>query len=305
MNSHADVSTPPLPAALTGVRIVSIAINLPGPACARRLADFGAIVVKVEPPDALGGDPMRQYARDYYDALHRGIDVRVLNLKSDTDRLALDQLLFTADVLITSQRDAALARLGLDWNGLSARFPALSQIAIVGSMGANDAGHDLTYITEAGLATPPRLPTTLIADLAGAERAATAVFAALRLTQQSGHGHRLVVSLESAANAFAGPHHYRLTARGGLLAGLHPGYNFYGANDGWVALAALEPHFAARVQAASGVAFTQEALSGFFRQHGVRHWTQWAADHDIPLATLPSSSTACPSTAGPSTSSPS
>jgi crotonobetainyl-CoA:carnitine CoA-transferase CaiB-like acyl-CoA transferase len=277
-----------MPAALAGIRVVSIAPNLPGPACARRLADFGASVVKVEPPDAMGGDPMRQYARSYYDELHQGIEIRSLNLKSASDRATLDELLAHADILLTSQRDAALERLKLDWNALSARFPRLCHITIVGSDAGNDAGHDLTYIAAAGLATPPQLPVTLIADLAGSERAVTATFAALRLAQQTGRGHRLVVSLETAANAFAGPHQHGLTRQGGLLAGRHPGYNFYEAIDGWVALAALEPHFAARVEMASGVAFTQPALSKYFCQHGVGHWAQWAREHDVPLATIPS-----------------
>jgi len=290
MDSSADVITPPVSAALAGVRVVSIAINLPGPACARRLADFGATVIKVEPPEQLGGDPMHQYARGYYDELHQGLEIRALNLKSAADRAALDDLLATADIFLTSQRNAALERLKLDWNAVSARFPRTSQIAIVGSVDRNDAGHDLTYIAAAGLATPPHLPATLIADLAGSERAVTATFAALRLQQQTGHGQHMVVSLESAANAFAGPYRHGLTRPGGLLAGQHPGYNFYRALDGWVVLAALEPHFAARVTAASAVAFTQEALAGYFRQHGVSHWSRWAQEHDIPLATLPASS---------------
>jgi crotonobetainyl-CoA:carnitine CoA-transferase CaiB-like acyl-CoA transferase len=291
MNSSANGSTALLPAALGGVRVVSIALNLPGPACARRLADFGATVIKIEPPAVLGGDPMREYARGYYDELHRGMEIHALNLKTDDGRLALDGLLATADVLITSQRDAALDRLSLGWDALSARFPRLCQVAIVGSVAGNDAGHDLTYIAAAGLATPPHMPATLIADLAGAERAVSATFAALRLLQQSGCGHRMLVSLATAAHAFAGPHTHGLTRAGGLLSGGHPGYNFYPARDGWVVLAALEPHFAARVQAASQVEFTPAALTEYFRQHDVRHWAAWAEQHDIPLATLPSLST--------------
>ncbi len=291
MNSIVNGSTATLPAALDGVRIVSIALNLPGPACARRLADFGAAVIKVEPPDALGGDPMREYARGYYDELHRGVDIQSLNLKSDEGRSALNELLATANVLITSQREAALERLSLNWDALSARFPRLCQVAIVGAEAGNYAGHDLTYIAAAGLATPPHMPVTLMADLAGAERAVSATFAALRLMQQTGRGTRLVVSLAAAAQDFAGPYTHGLTRAGGLLSGRHPGYNFYQARDGWVVLAALEPHFAARVQAASAVEFTPAALTEYFRQHDVRHWTEWAMQHDIPLATLPSSST--------------
>ena len=196
----------------------------------------------------------------------------------------------SADILLTSQRDAALQRLGLDWSEIAARYPKLGLIAIIGSERGNDAGHDLTYIAAAGLATPPYLPTTLLADLAGAERAVTATFAALRMAQCSGRGQRIVVSLEDAAKAFAGPHRYGLTNHGGLLAGRHPGYNFYRARDGWIALAALEPHFAARVQAASGVSFSQDALAAYFLPHDIHHWAQWATENDIPLATLPSTS---------------
>ena len=165
MNEPNDVSKTLPPLALTGVHIVSIALNLPGPACARRLADFGATVTKVEPPALLGGDPMRQYAAPYYEELHRGIEVRTLNLKTVDDRAKLDTLLESADVLLTSQREAALSRLGLGWEQLHSRFPKLCQIAIVGSAERDDAGHDLTYLAEAGLATPPHLPVTLMADL--------------------------------------------------------------------------------------------------------------------------------------------
>ena len=171
MNLAKNVSTP-LP--LSGVRVVSIALNLPGPACVRRLADFGAAVIKVEPPAAFGGDPMRTYAAGYHEALHNGLDVHTLNLKDIEQRAAFDELLTLADVFITAQRAAALARLQLTGEALAARFPHLCHIAIVGDEISGVAGHDLTYMADAGLATPPHLPSTLFADLTGAERAVTA-----------------------------------------------------------------------------------------------------------------------------------
>lgn len=287
MKNSPDVSTPPATLPLPDIRVVSIAINLPGPACARRLAEFGASVIKVEPPAERGGDPMRHYAPSYYEELHQGIEVRALDLKASHGRQSLDALLAHADLLLTSQRDGALHRLGLDWPQLSARFPSLCQIAIVGSSGDDEAGHDLTYLAGAGLATPPQLPATLVADLAGAERAVTAAFAVLRLRQQTGRGQRMVVALADAAVAFSGPFRHGLTSAGGMLAGSHPGYNFYRARDGWVALAALEPHFAERVKTASGVSFDKAALAEFFRLNDIKHWTGWAAQHDIPLAVQP------------------
>ena len=283
MNLAKNVSTP-LP--LSGVRVVSIALNLPGPACVRRLADFGAAVIKVEPPSALGGDPMRTYAAGYYEALHNGLDVHTLNLKDIEQRASFDELLTHADVFITAQRVAALARLQLTGEALAARFPHLCHIAIVGDENSGIAGHDLTYMADVGLATPPHLPPTLFADLAGAERAVTATFAALRTAQLSGRGYHCVVSLSEAAMSLTGPMTYGLTSVGGLLAGSHPGYNFYRALDGWIALAALEPHFIERLKKASGVAFTIKDLQNFFSTKTIMAWNVWAIPNDIPLSVI-------------------
>lgn len=271
---------------LAGVRVVSIALNLPGPACARRLADFGATVVKIEPPGALGGDPMQTYAPRCHEELHRGIDVRKLNLKNPGERATFDELLAHAEILITAQREAALARLQLSEEALSMRFPNLCRIAIIGKKHSAAAGHDLTYLTDAGLAVPPHLPPTLFVDLAGAERAVTATFAALRLMQLSGRGSHCVVSLSDAAYALAGPKRHGLTNAGGLLAGEHPGYNFYRARNGWIALAALEPRFIERLLDASATEFTIEALKKYFATNTIADWQQWAITHDIPLATI-------------------
>ena len=289
MNSASDISTlhP-----LSGVRIVSIALNLPGPACVRRLAAFGATVIKVEPPDSLGGDPMRMYAASYYQALHQGIEVLALNLKDASDRSTFDGLLANADVFITAQRGSALERLQLAGDALSTRFSRLCHIGIVGEEGSEVAGHDLTYLADAGLATPPHLPATLLADLAGAERAVTATFAALRLAQLTGRGQHIVVSLARAARAFARPMTHGLTSPGGLLSGAHPGYNFYRASDGWVVLAALEPHFVERVKSASGSKFTVADLQQFFAKKTIAEWKAWATAHDIPLSVIADPSSA-------------
>lgn len=283
MKTDADVITP-----LDGVRVVSTALNLPGPACARRLADLGATVVKIEPPS---GDPMTGYSKSYYDVLHRGIKIHTLDLKDAETRAEFGTLLAVTDVLVTAQRPSALARLGLDWASLSARYPRLCHVAIVGDRGGETAGHDLTYMAEAGLATPPVLPRTLVADLAGAERAVQAVFAALRLRDRDGHhhvhGHRIEVPLAEAAEAFAQPFHHGMTRPGDLIGGGHPGYNFYLAKDGWIALAALEPRFIARIESLLGFPPSHDALTRAFAVHTQAHWRQWAADNDIPLAVVP------------------
>ena len=155
---------------LEGVRVVSLAVNLPGPAAAAELWRLGAKVVKVEPP---AGDMMELSQPDWYAELHQGVEIHRLNLKDPAERRRLDELLELADLLLTSNRPSALARLGLGWEELHARFPGLCQVAIVGYPGKDVdlPGHDLTYQAKLGLLNPPSMPRSLIADLGGAQRA--------------------------------------------------------------------------------------------------------------------------------------
>ena len=95
---------------LDGIRVVSLAVNLPGPLAAARLAAMGATVTKVEPPD---GDPLQRYASGWYAELTQGQQVLTLDLKDRADRTQASRLLADADVLLTAMRPSALARLGL------------------------------------------------------------------------------------------------------------------------------------------------------------------------------------------------
>ena len=105
---------------LAGLRVVTTALNLPGPAACARLRDLGATVTKVEPPS---GDPMQGFNAGWYAALHESIDVRRIDLKTPEGRAAMDALLLEADILVTAQRPSALARLGLGARALAERFP--------------------------------------------------------------------------------------------------------------------------------------------------------------------------------------
>jgi len=115
---------------LCGTRVVSLALNLPGPAALMRLADMGATCLKMEPParDGAPGDPMAVYAPAADEAMHRGIARHVLDLKSDQVRHALYTLLQEADVLVTLFRPSALSRLGVHAEALGRSFPGLSSV---------------------------------------------------------------------------------------------------------------------------------------------------------------------------------
>ena len=114
---------------LRGMRIASLALNLPGPAALRRLADLGARCTKVNPP---AGDPMQHYTPTGYAELHAGVKALTLDLKAPEGQAALHRLLARTDILLTSFRPSALAKLGLDWKALHKRYPTLSLVQVVG-----------------------------------------------------------------------------------------------------------------------------------------------------------------------------
>ena len=251
------------------------------------LRDLGAAVVKIEPP---AGDPLAAASAAWYADLCRGIDVVQADLKIDAARRLLDERLAAADLLLTSSRPAALARLGLDWTDLHARHPRLCMVRIVGHAPPRDslAGHDLTYQAAAGLLAPPSLPRTLIADLAGAQQAVIAALALLFARDRDGAG-CADVSLGDAAALFAEPVRRGLTVEGGALGGGLPQYNIYRARDGWVAVAALEPHFLNALAAALGTSsLDRQALERTLAERPAAEWQAWAEQHDLPLVKVQS-----------------
>ncbi|MGJ7509615.1 CoA transferase [Variovorax sp. GT1P44] len=278
---------------LAGVRVLSLALNLPGPAALMRCRAMGATCTKLEPPS---GDPMAHYNRTAYAALHEGVTIEVADLKTEVGQDDLHRALAGTDVLLTSFRPSALAKLGLGWEALNARHPALSQVAIVGAPGerAEEPGHDLTYLAESGLIAGTALPPTLYADMGGALLASEAVLqAALRSAAADKSGIYLEVALNAAANWLALPRTWGLTTPTGAVGGAHAGYRVYPCVDGRVAVAALEPHFAARLCEAAGVAAadmiapeTHEAIARWIGARTRAELDTMARERDVPLLTL-------------------
>jgi alpha-methylacyl-CoA racemase len=271
---------------LQGIKIVSLALNVPGPVAAARLTKLGADVTKVEPP---AGDATRTAAPALYESLSQGQTVVRLDLKSSADREKLDDLLARAELLLASFRPSALHRLGLDWESLHARHPRLCFVGIIGYPAPFEerTGHDLTYQSDLGLLRPPQMPPTLFIDLAGAERAASMVLALLNRAARSGQAGCAWVSLHECARDLAGPLKAGLTSSDGILGGAYPLYGFYRANDGWIAIAALEPHFAKRLLSEFGLKKADRpALERIFLQRKAASWEKWAAELDLPLVAV-------------------
>jgi crotonobetainyl-CoA:carnitine CoA-transferase CaiB-like acyl-CoA transferase len=242
---------------------------------------------------------MGLYNRDAYAVLHEGVQVIQADLKSLAGQARLHKALEKTDVLLTSFRPSALIKLGLQWKELHKRYPTLSLVAIVGAGGvrAEEPGHDLTYLAENHLISGLDLPPTLYADMGGSLMSSEAVLQA-RLTQlQKGKGIRIEVALSDAAAYLALPRKWGLTTAGAAVGGGHAGYRVYPCKDGRVAVAALEPHFAAALGQAVGLPNTNimamfapethTTVAAYFLTRTCAALNQLAAEKDIPLHTLP------------------
>ncbi len=282
---------------LRGVRVLSLALNLPGPAALMRLVQMGASCTKVNPPS---GDPMQHYTPEGYDLLHTGVQHKTLDLKTSAGQTALHKLLPKTDVLLTSFRPSALTKLGLGWKSLHKQYPALSLIEVVGAPGplAEIPGHDLTYQAEVGLVNGMDLPPSLFADMGGALMASEATLKALITLKTTGKGSRHEVALSDAAAWLALPRQLRMTTPDGAVGGAHAGYRVYACKNGRVAVAALEPHFALRLCEAAGVTLahpvkdlfkpaTRKAIETFLASQTRAQLDKLATAKDIPLLTLP------------------
>jgi crotonobetainyl-CoA:carnitine CoA-transferase CaiB-like acyl-CoA transferase len=281
---------------LKGVRVISLALNLPGPAALRRLADMGARCTKINPP---AGDAMKAYTPAGYEMLHAGVRELTLDLKTPAGQAALHKRLATTDVLLASFRPSALRKLGLGWASLRQQYPQLSLIQIVGAPGlmAEVPGHDLTYQAEVGLVPGLDLPASLFADMAGALLASEATLQAVLQQKTSGRGSFREVALSEAAHWLALPRQWKMTTPDGPVGGAHAGYKLYPCKDGRVAVAALEPHFAQRLCEAAGLSIshpvrdlfkpaTAKAIAGFLATQTVDQLNALAQARDIPMLAM-------------------
>jgi alpha-methylacyl-CoA racemase len=274
---------------LEGVKVVNLAVNLPGPAAARRLFQLGAEVIKVEPPSS---DPMSFYNAAWYEQLNTGQDVEILNLKSAADHKRLDTILAEADLLITANRPAALERLDLGWERLHKDFPRLCQVAIVGypAPRENEPGHDLTYQAKIGLLTPPQMPRVLLADMAGAEKAVSEALALLMARDRGQEAGYRMIALSDAAEYMAEPWKVGFTTPDAIVGGALPEYNLYETSDGWLAVAALEPHFKKTLfEALDCSPKDADDLRPLFKERSSAAWEEWAKERDLPLEAVKTS----------------
>ncbi|HVL37251.1 MAG TPA: CoA transferase, partial [Burkholderiales bacterium] len=196
---------------LAGVRVLDLTTVVMGPYATQILADFGADVVKVEPPD---GDVMR-YAWPYRNPgmghiflnANRNKRSVVLDLKQPAAREACLALAGRADVLVYNIRPQAMARLRLAYEDVRAVNP---KVIYVGCFGysqrgpyAAKAAYDDLIQGAAGIpwllhrqgAETPRYAPIIVADRSVGQQVASAVSAALYYREKTGKGQRVDVPM--------------------------------------------------------------------------------------------------------------
>ena len=137
---------------LDGLRVIELGQLIAGPYCGQLLADFGAEVIKVEPPGK--GDAMRQWGRPdrdgapvWWDVIARGKKSVTLDLRSPEGQETVRALAARADVLVENFRPGTMERWGLGYDALSAINPRLVMVRVSGY------GQDGPYAGRAGFAS--------------------------------------------------------------------------------------------------------------------------------------------------------
>ena len=248
---------------LNGLRVIDLTRNLPGPFCTRMLADLGADILKIEPPE---GDPSRQLG-PLFEALNQGKECRRIDFRKSADVELLRGWLADADVMVDSFRPGILRSLGLDIDTLKCINLNLVMVSITGygqhGIWAQRAGHDLNFMAMSGALDQMRATTGELAlsnvqwgDMAGrSSMACIAALAAIFDAQRRGEGRHIDMSmthgvhahlvLPKATSALLEPALGRAPRAGeDLLNGGQPCYNLYATADGrHLAVGALEFKF--------------------------------------------------------------
>lgn len=248
---------------LSGIRVLDLSLQLPGPFCTMMMADYGADVVKIDEPNPrvrnpfMAEEPGTGVVERY---LNRGKKSVTLNLKEGEGKEIFRKLSAGADVVVEGFRPGVMKRLGLDPETLSPENPRLVYCSIsgYGQTGPlrDSAGHDINYISYAGVlgacgrkGEPPTVPPVQIGDLfGGAMMALSGILMALFDREKTGKGRRIDVSMTDGALSMLSMHAAATLAGeivpepgNMMLTGMFPCYEVYRCADGgYVSLGPLE-----------------------------------------------------------------
>src|SRR6201998_4297601 len=197
---------------LEGIRVLDFSIMLAGPYCARLLADVGADVIKIEPPE--GDDmrlrtPLRDGNSAYFGQLNAGKRSLALDLKSAEAIKLVHRLVAETDILVENFRPGVMDRLGLGYEALRAINPRLIYCSISGYGQSGPAaeraayamivhaesGFDRFLMRYAGGRERPAAGAVFVADVLGGIFGYSAIQTALVHRARTGVGQRIDVAL--------------------------------------------------------------------------------------------------------------
>ncbi len=262
---------------LSGLRVLDLTTVLMGPYAGQILGDFGADVIKIEPPQ---GDIIRQVGPARHERMgalylnsNRSKRTISLDLKKPEAREALLRLAETADVLVTNIRPKAMAKLGLSYEDVAAVSPGIIYAALVG-YGQNgpyadrpayddliQGGACIPYsFTRAG--APASYVPAAISDRVVGFAGVNAILAALFESSRSGKGQKIEVPMfETMVSVIMADHMGGLTFeppmdKGGYPRQLSPDRRPYQTKDGYVCALIYNDCHWERFTAAIGCAAT-------------------------------------------------
>jgi len=202
---------------LVGIRVVDLTAMVMGPYCTQIMADMGADVIKVEPPE---GDNTRYISvgpvpgmSGVYVNVNRGKRAVVLDLRTEQGRTALEALIRTADVFIHSMRSKAVTKLGFGYDDVAAINPTIvyTNCYGYGRRGPNRdlPAYDDTIQAECGLPAVQEQLTgeanyvgTIMADKVAGLTALYATMMALFHRERTGEGQEVEVSMFETMASF-------------------------------------------------------------------------------------------------------
>lgn len=216
-----ESATSPNLGALTGVRVIDLSRVLGGPYCGQILADHGADVLKIEPPQGdetrTWGPPFENGTASYYIGLNRNKRGMRLDLTQAGDREQLLQLLVDADVLLENFKTGTLEKWGLGYDVLKEKFPRLVHCRVSG-YGADGPlgglpGYDAAIQALSGIMSvngetggdPLRVGLPVV-DMVTGLNAVIGILMALQERQRSGQGQFVETALYDCGLSLLHPH---------------------------------------------------------------------------------------------------
>jgi crotonobetainyl-CoA:carnitine CoA-transferase CaiB-like acyl-CoA transferase len=247
---------------LVGIRVLEVGNYMAGPFCGMQLADLGAEVIKVEPPD--GGDQVRRMAPlldgegSAFVRLNRNKRSIALNLKSPEGKEIFRKLVRTADVVVENLRPGTMSDLALGYDSLRELNPGLVYVAASGwgqdGPLSPQPGLDIMAQARSGLmsitGTPGGDPVKVgvpVCDLVCALYGALAAVSALYARRETGAGQFIDVSLLEAGVSLAIWEAGKFFATGeiprpqGSAHQSNAPYQAFASADGWLTIGATTP----------------------------------------------------------------